>query len=104
MYSLSAFFILSSRAPPSTSAVAFITPPRKHLDIIKTLDHRKYIIEVNRSFIMNEGSPSGFLSWLDLMRVYPWNCHLRRLNDATLFNRLVVGVILSLQLLNPGHQ
>ena len=71
---------------------------------MKTLDHRKYMVEVNRSFIMNEGSPSGFLSWLDLMRVYPWNCHLRRLNDATLFNRLVVGVILSLQLLNPGHQ
>ena len=27
MYSLSAFFILNSRAPPNTSAAAFITPP-----------------------------------------------------------------------------
>ena len=61
MYSLSAFFILSSRAPSGTSAVAFITPPRKHLDIIKTLDHRKYMVEDNRLFIMNEGSPAGFL-------------------------------------------
>ena len=72
-------------------------------DITKTLDHRKYTVEVNRSFIMNEGSPSGFLSWLDLMRVYPWNWHLRQLNDATLFNSLVLGVILSLQLLNRVH-
>ena len=39
MYSLSAFFILSS-----TSAVALITPPWKHLDIIKTLDHKKYMV------------------------------------------------------------
>ena len=69
MYSLSAFFILSSRAPPNTSAAAFITPPRTgdndqpEEDIIKTLNHKKYMVEDNRSFIMNEGSPSGFLSW-----------------------------------------
>ena len=42
MYSLSAFFILSSRAPPNTSAAAFITPPQTgdndqpEEDIIKT--------------------------------------------------------------------
>ena len=92
MYSLSAFFILSSRAPPSTSAAVIITPPgdndQPEEDIIKTLDHRKYMVEVNRSFIKNKGSPSGFLSWLDMMKLYPWNCHLRRLNDATLFNTL----------------
>ena len=48
MYSLSAFFILSSRAPPSTSAAAFITPPgdndQPEEDIIKTLDHKKYMV------------------------------------------------------------
>ena len=48
MYSLSAFFILSSRAPPSTSAAAFITPPgdndQPEEDIFKTLDHRKYMV------------------------------------------------------------
>ena len=69
MYSLSAFFILSSRAPPNTPAAAFITPPRTgdndqpKEDIIKTLNHKKYMVEDNRSFIMNEGSPSGFVSW-----------------------------------------
>ena len=57
MYSLSAFFILSSRAPPNTPAAAFITPPRTgdndqpKEDIIKTLNHKKYMVEDNRSFI-----------------------------------------------------
>ena len=45
----------------------------------------------------------GEMMRLDLMKVSPWNCHLRWLNDATLFNRLVLGVILSLQLLNRVH-
>ena len=72
MYSLSAFFILSSRAPPNTSAAAFITPPQTRdndqpeEDIIKTPHHKKYMVEDNRSFIMNEGLPSGFLSWPDI--------------------------------------
>ena len=44
-------------------------------DIIKTLDHRKYMVEVNRSFIMNEGSPSGFLSWLDLIHQLQLSSH-----------------------------
>ena len=45
----------------------------------------------------------GEMMRLDLMKVSPWNCHLRWLNDATLFNRLVLSVILSLQLLNRVH-